>query len=175
MGLFIAGIVIAILASSLVSTVISLQYSFGPQGSQGPQGLSGQNGLNGAQGIQGPQGVQGSQGVQGLKGDTGLQGPEGNVSLENIAGWLPSPAYDSGWTLISGIGSWHNFTHGLNTKELIVYMLGKTEEGDIYPIGQYDGGSMGYWRIASPNEILVTRTQLSIVLIRVLAWEIPQT
>jgi hypothetical protein len=155
MGLFIAGIVIAIFASTLVSTVISLQYSFGPKGEQGTQG------------------VQGIQGIQGVKGDIGLQGPEGNVSLENISGWLPSPAYDSGWTLISG-SVWHNFTHGLNTTELVVYMLGKDQQGDIYQIGQY--GSSEYWRIASSNEILAMRDpNAAVFLVRVFAWKIPRT
>ena len=159
MGLFIAGIVIAILASSLVSTIISLQYSFGPKGEQGTQG------------------VQGIQGIQGLKGEIGLQGPEGNVSLENISGWLPSPAYDSGWTLISN-SQWFNFTHGLNTTELIVYILHKDAQGIIIqPTPNSNTDTSAYWRIASPNEIQVMKT-FDIIqwsLVRVLAWKIPQT
>ena len=176
-GTFVIGVAVAILVSCLVSTLVSLQCSFGPKGEQG---IAGQNGLNGVQGLQGSQGirgeqglpgVQGEQGIQGLKGDNGPQGPEGDASLENIAGWLPRPAYDSGWTLISGTG-WHNFTHNLNTKELVVHMLGKTETGDIYQVGNYGSGSSAYWRIATPNEILVVRATSQMVLVRVLAWKI---
>lgn len=64
-GMFTAGIVIAILASTLISSVISMQWARGPQGIQGLQGV---------QGSQGPQGPQGEQGVQGLQGPPGLPG-----------------------------------------------------------------------------------------------------
>ncbi len=57
MGKFIAGIVIAILASSAISVGASTLLATGPQGPEGPQG------------------PQGEQGIQGLKGDTGPAGP----------------------------------------------------------------------------------------------------
>jgi hypothetical protein len=40
MRLFVAGIIIAILASCFVSTIIATQLSIGPQGIQGPQALA---------------------------------------------------------------------------------------------------------------------------------------
>lgn len=52
---FIAGLIIAILASSLISALISMQIP----GEQGPQGLTGPQGEQGLQGIPGPQGSPG--------------------------------------------------------------------------------------------------------------------
>lgn len=70
---FIAGLIIAILASSLISTLIAMQIP----GKQGPEGDPGEQG---PQGSTGPQGEQGLQGLTGLTGPTGPQGPPG-VSL----------------------------------------------------------------------------------------------
>jgi len=53
---FIAGLIIAILASNLLSTVIATQLLTGPQG---PKGEKGDTGLQGPQGEQGPQGPPG--------------------------------------------------------------------------------------------------------------------
>ena len=52
---FIAGIIIAILASSALSTAIATQVITGPQGSPRPQGETGPQGLQGEQGLQGIQ------------------------------------------------------------------------------------------------------------------------
>ena len=71
MGKFIAGIVIAILASSAISVGVSTILITGPQGPEGPQGLQGEQGETGATGPQGPEGANGA------TGDTGLQGPAG--------------------------------------------------------------------------------------------------
>ena len=68
---FIATLVIAILASSFISTIVAMQWAV----VQGPKGDKGDTG---------PQGPQGLQGVQGPKGDTGPQGPSG-VDLEFIS------------------------------------------------------------------------------------------
>jgi len=173
LGIFVAGIVIAILASSLVSTVISLQYSFGPKGEQGLQGLQG---LQGVQGIQGVQGVKGDVGLNGSTGLMGPQGPEGNVSLAKIAGWLPTPAYDSNWTLIMN-SHWYNFTHGLNTTELTVYVFHKDAQGIIIPLTPSYPNTSGHWRIISPDAIQVMKDAdiADPSLVRVLAWKIPQT
>ena len=68
---FLMGIIIAILASSLLSTVISSQLAVGPQGPKGDKGDTG------PQGEQGPTGLQGEIGPQGLQGETGPTGPQG--------------------------------------------------------------------------------------------------
>jgi hypothetical protein len=80
---FIAGIIIAILASSALSTAIATQVITGPQGSPGPQGETGPQGLQGEQGLQGIQGVQG---LKGDKGDTGPQGPQGETGPQGEQG-----------------------------------------------------------------------------------------
>ncbi len=95
MTMFIAGVIVAILASSAISTVISTQLAvgpegpkgdtgdegpqgdIGPQGQQGLQGPAGPKGDTGEQGPQGPQGLQGEQGPEGPTGATGPQGPQG--------------------------------------------------------------------------------------------------
>lgn len=51
MSLFIAGILVSVLASSLIASAISMQYAHGPKGDTGPQGPAG------SQGEQGPPGV----------------------------------------------------------------------------------------------------------------------
>jgi len=50
---FLVGLVVAILAASAISTVISTQWVVGPQGLIGSQGLQGEKGDTGLQGIQG--------------------------------------------------------------------------------------------------------------------------
>jgi len=161
---FIAGIIIAILASSALSTAIATQVITGPQGSPGPQGETGPQGIQGEQGLQGiqgvqglkgdkgdtgpqgpqgetgPQGEQGIQGIQGVKGDEGdegpqgIQGPEGPQGEPGLGvepGFLVAPAYDSGW--ISNWTDWEgisfiNLTHGLNTTEVFVYVIGRLNQ-----------------------------------------------
>jgi len=58
---FIVGLIIAILASSLVSTVVSMQWALvqGPKGDKGDPGPTGPQGLQGETGPAGPQGEQG--------------------------------------------------------------------------------------------------------------------
>jgi hypothetical protein len=94
MTMFIAGIIVAILASSAISTVISTQLAVGLQGPvgpegpkgdtgdtglQGPKGDPGEKGPQGPQGDAGPQGSQGATGPQGVQGDTGPRGPKGDI------------------------------------------------------------------------------------------------
>jgi len=64
---FVAGLVIAILASSLISAVVSLQWAKGPKGDKGDPG---------------PTGEQGSIGPQGLQGERGPPGPSGGVAAD---------------------------------------------------------------------------------------------
>ena len=103
MGKFVAGIIIAILASSAISVGGSTMLVTGPQGPEGPQGPQGEQGIQGLTGDTGPQGPagpagtqgpigqQGSQGEKGDKGDTGATGPEGpagNATRHVIEGWF---------------------------------------------------------------------------------------
>ncbi len=76
---FIAGLIVAILASSALSTVVATQWAIiqgpkGDKGDTGPQGPQGEQGLQGIQGETGPQGPQGEQGPQGIQGPPGLPG-----------------------------------------------------------------------------------------------------
>jgi hypothetical protein len=54
---FLTGLIIAVLASSLISSVVSMEFSLGPKGDKGDKGDTG------------PQGIQGIQGEQGLLGN----------------------------------------------------------------------------------------------------------
>jgi len=198
----LVGLVVAILAASAISTVISTQWVVGPQGLIGPQGLQGDTGPQGTQGEQGQvglqglkgdkgdigaqglQGVQGEQGLTGPKGDTGETGPQGEqgpagvITIENFTGWLPAPAYDSGWVAVPAAEKMM-FTHGLNTTEVLVNLvrnssiallgindgfrsdLKETElrwynltSNDIWVYSRYPGGPhevrVQMWKIAQP-------------------------
>jgi len=56
---FIAGLVVAILASSLISTVVAMTIIQGPKGDKGDTGPQGETGATGPQGPQGEQGPPG--------------------------------------------------------------------------------------------------------------------
>ena len=86
---FLMGIVIAILASSLLSTVISSQLAVGPQGPKGDQGIAGTQGVQGTQGEVGPQGDQGLTGPKGDTGDTGPMGEQGLIGPQGPQGVSP--------------------------------------------------------------------------------------
>ena len=73
-SLFVIGLVIAIVASSTISILVSMQWARGTQGAQGLQGI---------QGLQGLQGSQGLQGIQGTKGDKGDPGSPFNQTVTN--------------------------------------------------------------------------------------------
>jgi hypothetical protein len=119
MTIFIAGIVIAILASSALSTVIATQLAVGPQGAAGPQGEQG------IQGIQGPQGDVGSQGATGPQGPQGIQGPQGEIGPEGPIGGFGAPDYDSGWVpLTAGFGTTFNLSLG-PLEDLFIYIIGR--------------------------------------------------
>jgi len=192
---FLIGLAIAILASSVISTVVSTQWAViqgpkgdkgdaGPQGEQGsigPQGAQGLQGAQGPQGIQGekgdkgdtgPQGLQGSAGPQGEKGDKGdtgpqgpqgqqgIQGPPGVFTIENMSGWLPAPAYDSGWTVNHSNPVVLN--HGLNTTDLIIHFMWNQSQQIWW----------GYWTL---NEILIYRATPSFDYeFRVMIWKISE-
>ena len=80
---FIVGLIIAILASSALSTVVATQWARGPQGETGPQGGTGSQGPQGETGLQGPQG---EIGLQGPKGDEGDMGPQGLLGPQGEQG-----------------------------------------------------------------------------------------
>jgi nitrous oxidase accessory protein NosD len=85
--IFVAGIVIAILTSSLISSIVSMQWFRGPQGTQGPEGVQGPKGDTGNTG------AQGIQGIQGPKGDKGDTGPEGVQGIQGPTADIPDQAY----------------------------------------------------------------------------------
>lgn len=62
--MFIVGLIIAILAASLISVMAAMQWAL----IKGPKGDKGDKGDTGATGSQGPQGLQGIQGLQGPAG-----------------------------------------------------------------------------------------------------------
>ena len=161
---FIVGLIIAILASSALSTTIATQVITGPQGETGPQGLQGEQGPQGETGPQGEQGIHGIQGVKGDKGDEGPQGPQGIQGPEGPQGepglgvepgYLVAPAYDSGWIDVLGNYSWWSLWHGLNTTEVFVYAIRNNSE---YSINQFTPAGVTFsveWLWLSDNELTV--------------------
>ena len=94
---FIAGLVVAILVSSLLSIiVITTLWARGPQGETGSPG---------------PQ------------GETGPQGSLGVLTVENLSGWLPAPAWDGGWTNATDqTPGYPVFLHSLNTTNVLIHI-----------------------------------------------------
>lgn len=199
---FLIGLAIAILAASLISTAISTQLAVGPQG---PKGDEGDPGPQGSQGLPGTDGLDGKsayeiwldQGNSGTEQDfldslKGEQGPAVSFSIANMSGWLPAPAYDSGWlnnwTDYGGDYWLMNLTHGLNTTEVLVYVfgrfnetIGEFENGTIHQfaygglVGPY-GGSAGVFWILGESEIELYRLPNDDYWheARVMIWKIPQ-
>lgn len=150
---FISGIIIAILASSLLSTVVSMNYARGPKGDKGDTG---------SQGTQGPQGE---------------QGPAVNFSISNMTGWLSAPAYDSGWIDPKVPTPPFIFQHNLNTRNLYVYVIGKyVINATTYEIHQVKYGEAIFWKILSENtiEIYVNMGYDIYTYFRVMLWKISE-
>ena len=132
MSKFIAGIIIAILASSVISIGVSTILISGPQGpkgdagdmgQQGPQGATGATGATGPQGATGSTGAAGANGATGETGTTGDQGPPGPQGP-----YLPD--YDSGWiNITSNRGQYFNITHNLDFDNVLVDIAGRATEG----------------------------------------------
>ena len=178
--MFIVGLIIAVLVSTGISTVITTQYARGPKGETGPQGEQGPQGVQGPQGLQGSQGLQGIQGLRGIQGEQGLPGV---VTIQNFSGWVSAPAYDSGWVSIYMNSSENAFYHGLNTTNLLVYILRNTTT--IFSFwGIYGSWGMNgpatMWRLTSNNHILVTAMDIpggnvESDYIRVMIWKISES
>ena len=86
------------------------------------------------------------------------------------AGWFPPPAYDSGWIEVpQNISNNVTLTHGLQTTEVFVYAIGKTNTSGIhqgnYGLNWYpylaSGGQMGIrWYDLNATHIKVGRGQI---------------
>ena len=121
MGKLVAGIVIAILASSAIAVGASTMLAVGPEGPEGLQGDTGPQGLAGPQGEQGetgpagatgpagpagPKGDAGDTGPQGPKGDTGDTGPQGPQGEQGPVGPAgPAGAYSVTQTIDEALTS----------------------------------------------------------------------
>jgi len=66
-------------------------------------------------------------------------------------GFLPPPAYDSGWVTALAF-SWTVLEHGLNTTEVLVYLTRNDSRSDI---SHYHYGESMDWRHLSENNITV--------------------
>ena len=168
MTMFIAGIIIAILASSALSTVIATQFAVGTQGptglqgEQGPQGPEGPKGDTGDAGPQGPEGDAGEEGPQGPKGDTGDTGPQGPQGEQGETGpqGPRGPKGDTGDQgpqgevgpegPVGGFGA-PDYDSGwvpLSTEEASVFepQLGSLEDLFVYIVGRsYVGEPFNFW------------------------------
>ena len=145
---FIVGLVVAILASSLISTVATTQLGL----------------------IQGPKGDKGDMGPQGEQGPQGPEGPAGVFTVENLSGLLPAPAYDSGWVFSNSTVITLN--HGLGTTEVFVYMIGKGN--DQWGITNTAIGLYIQWWNLTATEITVYGGIDAAPYVRVMIWKIPE-
>ena len=113
--IFLAGILVAIIASSIISASI-ITLSDNSTTIQGPKGEKGDNGPSGPQGPKGQTGADGSTGSAGSTGAAGQQGPQGPAGA---SGGLTSPDFDSGWIDIGAYkGKYFNITDSLNSVDV---------------------------------------------------------
>jgi len=146
---FIAGIIIAILASSAISIGVSTilitgtagtegpQGDTGPQGPEGPQGPAGTNGALGATGPAGPKGDKGDtgnigpQGAAGATGATGPIGPQGEPGIGfEPTGYISIPAsefirggYNNNVYISTDIRNYDSFIHYLDAPVLLPHRV----------------------------------------------------
>jgi len=165
--MFVAGLVAAIVGSSSIGMAVSSILSFGPKGDKGDTGL---------QGVQGLQGIQGVKGDKGETGDTGPQGPPVNFSIGNLSGWIPAPAYDSGWIL--GWTGWKTIHHGVNTKTPFVYVLGEYSFNATHiGIHQIMMGEWVWWVNIGYDDIAISidpNAAQFYLSVRVMLWKIAE-
>ena len=159
-GIDIKTLIIAVIASVILSVGIS--YVF----------------IQGKEGTRGIQGIQGIQGVQGLKGDTG---PQGSAEPEEYIALARRPDYDSGWIdapAKSGLAAGLKISHNLGTINYIVYIWGANWDGTKWHYHQmYLGTRDGLLWKAHENDILFWRSENDFdwERMRVLIWKLPET
>ncbi len=100
-AMFIAGLIIAIVAASAAASVVSSQFAKGPQGDTGATGAAG------PEGPQGPQGDTGATGAAGPEGPAGPAGPPGSFS--KMQGYFQFATYKAGVLVAAGF-VWKNGT-----------------------------------------------------------------
>lgn len=177
--------------------------SSGAAGATGATGTQGQAGVNGATWLNGtgvPSSSLGSNGdfylnlangdvynkitgswtkvanIRGATGATGPQGPAGVYTIANMTGWVPAPAYDSGWIELPGSNSAVRFDHELGTTNVIVDLRMNASQS-VPNLGISDGssdfGDLLYWYNLTDNSIFVsTDYAFGTHQIRVMLWKI---
>lgn len=177
--------------------------SAGAAGATGATGTQGQAGVNGATWLNGtgvPSSSLGSNGdfylnlangdvynkitgswtkvanIRGATGATGPQGPAGVYTIANMTGWVPAPAYDSGWIELPGSNPSVRFDHGLGTTNVIVDLrMNASQPSTVIGIsdGSYELGDRLRWYNLTDNSIFVsTDYGYGTHQIRVMLWKI---
>jgi hypothetical protein len=136
---FIVGLIITVLASSLISVLATTQLAL----VQGPKGDKGDKGDTGATG---PQGSQGPQGLQGIQGPQGPAGQDANVRPALSAYFKADSMYISPKTYVTFDGFMVNF--GSNPAYNVRITFTFTIYGGQY-VRTYDYGAMWGHRVAS--------------------------
>lgn len=72
-------------------------------------------------GDKGDKGPQGPEGETGSQGERGSEGSPGVFTVENLSGWLPTPAWDSGWTNAE-LSHTAVFYHHLGTTNVLIHI-----------------------------------------------------
>lgn len=111
--MFLVGLIVAILASSLIASAVSMQYAKGPKGDKGdtgatgPTGATGATGDTGATGATGPTGATGATGATGPTGAIGATGPQGLKGDKGDTGATTVFAqWDAHWKTLTGDLQW---------------------------------------------------------------------
>lgn len=160
--MFIVGLIVAILASSLISVMVAMQWAL----IQGPKGDKGETGATGSQGLQG---------LQGIQGPEGPAGPATTFARWNLT-WMNSSGTD--WVAVVGTSTWGAvFDHDFGTSVLFAgysdnigfyanMTINMQRDGPVHFVIGSDDGSQLYvdeelwidnWGSHSYREIGVTR------------------
>jgi len=161
--LFVVGLIIAILASTLISTVVSMQWAL----IQGPKGDKGDQGDTGPQGEQGPQGLQGEQGPQGPPGPT-VVFAQWDVTWKTLTGDLQwgavvgtskfCPTFDYNWgtgVIFLGYDDYIGFEATMQVKMQrngpVTFTIGSDDGSRLYidDVLKVDNWSQGSYRTIS--------------------------
>jgi hypothetical protein len=107
--------------------------------------------------------------VANIRGETGPQGPAGVYTIQNMTGWVPAPAYDSGWVELNG-SSVVSFDHGLDTTNVTVDLRMNASLG--ISDGSYSFGDLLRWYNLTDNSISVSSDYIGVHQIRIMMWKI---
>jgi len=167
--MFVAAIIIAALASSLISVGIVTQLPM----------MKGPKGDTGATGAQGATGPQGETGATGPKGETGATGPQGATGLQGATGPKGEPGASGDATLPSISANSYNFTEWSALDAILHSIdLNQSQAGNQQSIYVREGTTItvsGEFQILSPSTSPTDLRQAFFLFSWTPSWPVPNS